>query len=175
MPCCWGRSSVRCRPDEGRAFAGTTSPGHSDSTLKQRNSVIAVERHEFAFSRRNSPELCSSSPSKIKRAQGRPGGRLHPVAYAQERVARGALTDRFSRDIPAFPARWFTAYFALSSVNQRLPPSPCGSSHPQGLAPAWARQDHTTSPSASVPLVYRHSPRPPHSAPRVVTIAIRPS
>jgi hypothetical protein len=25
------------------------------------------------------------------------------------------------------------------------------------LAPAWARQDHTTSPSASLPLVFRHN------------------
>src|SRR6516165_7240583 len=34
------------------------------------------------------------------------------------------------------------------------------------LAPAWARQDHTTSPSANAPLISRHIPRPPHSAPR---------
>jgi hypothetical protein len=33
---------------------------------------------------------------------------------------RGAWTT----DTPAFPAQWFTTYFVLSSVNQRLPPSP---------------------------------------------------
>jgi hypothetical protein len=33
------------------------------------------------------------------------------------------------------------------------------------LAPAWARQDHTISPSASAPLISRHRPVhriPPH-------------
>src|SRR6201997_3008892 len=88
MPCCWGRSSVRCRPDEGRAFAGTTSPGHSDSTLKQRNSVIAVERHEFAFSRRNPPELCIvHHPRKVR---GCREGRVAaaPGAPAQKKFAR---------------------------------------------------------------------------------------
>jgi hypothetical protein len=43
------------------------------------------------------------------------------------------------------------------------------------LTPAWARQDHTTSPSAIVPLVDRHIRVHREPASRVVTIAIRPS
>ena len=42
------------------------------------------------------------------------------------------------------------------------------------LTRAWARQDHTTSPSAGCAARQQAHPRPPHSAPRVVTIAIRP-
>jgi len=43
------------------------------------------------------------------------------------------------------------------------------------LAPAWARQDHTTSPSAKDAVRRSAHPRPPQPASRVVTIAIRPS
>ena len=66
---------------------------------------------------------------------------------------------------PAFPARWFYGLYGLSSVNQRLPPSPAQCvCIVANLAPAWARQDHTTSPSAPMPHVHRHQPvhRIPH-------------
>ena len=44
-----------------------------------------------------------------------------------EKIARGALTTGTGGNTPAFPARWFTAYFALSSVSQTLlSPSSCG-------------------------------------------------
>jgi hypothetical protein len=60
---------------------------------------------------------------------------------------------------PAFPAQWFTAYSVLSPVNQRLPASSARCvSIVADLAPAWARQDHTTPPSASMPYVFRHQP-----------------
>jgi len=77
-----------------------------------------------AFSRRISPELCiMPSPPEIQRAQGRPGGRCTRGPRARK-IARGALTSGTGGYTPAFPAQWFTAYFALSSVNQLLPPSP---------------------------------------------------
>ena len=47
--------------------------------------------------------------------------------------------------------------------------------HLANLAPASARQDHTTWPSAMVPLVDRHIRVHRIPASRVVTIAIRPS
>jgi hypothetical protein len=43
------------------------------------------------------------------------------------------------------------------------------------LTPASGRQDHTASPSAMTPLVWRRHPRPSHPAPTFVTIAKRPS
>jgi hypothetical protein len=56
--------------------------------------------------------------------------------------------------------------YVISPVNQLLPPSPAQCvSIVANLARAWARQDHTTSPSADVPLVNRHIPVhriPPH-------------
>jgi hypothetical protein len=70
-----------------------------------------------------------------------------------------------------------TAYFALSSVNQLV----CHRRRPRcsiivaDLTPAWARQDHTTSPSAKDAVRRSAHPRPPQPASRVVTIAIRPS
>ena len=78
---------------------------------------------------------------------------------------------------PAFPAQWFTAY-RRSSVNQ------CSfatvASHDAlgivaNLPPASGRQDHATSPSADDAGRQSAHPRPLHSAPRFVTIAIRPS
>jgi hypothetical protein len=47
---------------------------------------------------------------------------------------------------PAFPAQWFTAYFVISPVNQ-LVATVIGAIALRivaNLAPAWARQDHTT-------------------------------
>src|SRR5882757_3473174 len=96
-----------------------------------------------------------------------------------------------------------TVYFALSPVTglfchrrQRM----YGSSAPgradlpsANLTPASGRQDHTTSPSATTslvrvlltahksfdlpcdPVARKTLPRPPHPAPRFVTIMIRPS
>jgi hypothetical protein len=43
-------------------------------------------------------------------------------------------------------------------MNQRLPPSPARCVNiVANLAPAWARQDHTTSPSVSLLLVSQHN------------------
>jgi len=69
---------------------------------------------------------------------------MHPWAFAQETCAEGAKSTGERGITPAFPAQWFTAYFALSPVNQldchrRFAP------FARNLAPAWARQDHTTS------------------------------
>jgi hypothetical protein len=76
------------------------------------------------------------------------------MVIALNGLRKCAVTDRFSRDNPAFPARWFTAYTVLSPVNQHLPPSSARSYWLRAnLTPARARQDHTTSPSAPALLV----------------------
>jgi hypothetical protein len=63
---------------------------------------------------------------------------------------------RFSGEHPAFPARWFTAYSALSLVTGlSCHHRPREVLLPTNLTPASGRQDHTASPSASRALVCR--------------------
>jgi hypothetical protein len=92
-----------------------------------------------------------------------------------------AVPARFSRIIRRSPRDGFNGVLrALVGDRAFLPPSRATSVTPTGLASASGGQDHTTSPSASAPLVRMKdrcaSPkRPSHPAPRVVTIAMRPS
>src|SRR5205807_1185061 len=80
---------------------------------------------------------------------------------------------------PAFPTQWFYGLLrALPGERALLPPSLAEDS--TSLAPASRRQDHTTSPYASVHSSTRsRAPETKAStasrAPRVVTIMIRPS
>ena len=130
--------------------------------------------YDSVFSRRLSPELCITITHRKYR--GRREGRVTaaPGALAPEKLREGRVTTGTGGDTPAFPAQWFTAYFALSSVNQRLPPSFSRIILRENLAPAWARQDHTTSPSA-----WRRSSVGAFASTAArltfVTIAIRPS
>ena len=121
-------------------------------------------RHPFTTARRSHPRsrgamsarvlaLCARPESK---GAGKTGWPLHPGPSRQKELREGRVTTGTGGYTPAFPAQWFTAYFVLSPVNQPLPPS---SARCDGivanLAPAWARQDHTTSPSANAPHVHR--------------------
>jgi hypothetical protein len=72
-----------------------------------------------------------------QRAQGMPGAGC-TQGHRAKKLRKCALTNRFSQDNPAFPAQWFTAYIALSSVNQRLPPS--SSQDLWSLAKTWRLQ-----------------------------------
>ena len=67
----------------------------------------------------------------------------------------------------------FTAYFVLSPVNGSFA-TVAAQIPPRNLTPAPRRQDHTTSPYASVPSSSARR-RPPHPIPTTVTIMIRPS
>jgi hypothetical protein len=62
---------------------------------------------------------------------------------------------RFSGNTPAFPAQWLYDLYVLSLVNRSLlPPSPPGGAGlPRTSRQQSGRQDHTTSPYASVPFV----------------------
>src|SRR6185312_15355730 len=113
--------------------------------------------HALAFPRRISPEFCSVvALPEIREGAGNAGCWLHPWPPREKLAQKRALTDRYSRDNPAFPAQWFTAYFALSSVSRTLlSPSPARCACiVANLAPATGRQDHTTSPSASASSVF---------------------
>src|SRR5690349_24224679 len=114
---------------------------------------IGVARAYCAYMRSHSrdgirPSFALTSPSRMKRAQGADRVAAAPGALAPEELREGRVTTGTGGNTPAFPAQWFTAYFALSSVNQRLPPSFSRIILRENLAPAWARQDHPTSPSA---------------------------
>jgi hypothetical protein len=102
------------------------------------------------------PRFADVSPSKE-------GGRREsraPIAPAVVRTGSARVDHRFNRIDPAFPARWVTAYFVLSSVtglfatvdlrNDDASQPGWVDASPQGLTPASGRQDHTTSPSATV-------------------------
>ncbi len=55
-------------------------------------------------------------PPCEKEGAGKTGCALHPRSRAQMETRKRTRAYRFSGGNPAFPARWFTAYFALSSV-----------------------------------------------------------
>ncbi len=95
-------------------------PGHGRAIADQ-----SPSRHTFAFSRRVRPELCGvalpSSQQGHREGRAPAGTRVR----ALEKMHTGWTTG--SADRSAFPARWFTAYFALSPGSDALlPPSPCG-------------------------------------------------
>jgi hypothetical protein len=66
------------------------------------------------FSRRDAPEVCISFT--LLQNRGRRESRM-PIAPAVVRTRSARVDHRFNRITPAFPARWFTAYFVLSPVN----------------------------------------------------------
>jgi len=91
-----------------------------------------------------------------QRAQGKPGADCTRGLPCNKKHGSQETTGSTGQ-LPAFPARWFTAYFALSLVTGLF----CHH-HPQDaervfadLTPASGRQDHTTSPSASATFVLR--------------------
>ena len=128
-----------------------------------------------AFSRRETPELCEDDVPPINRGRGE-----DRVLSAHPRSAciKGSTRQnhRWCRIIRPSLRNGFTAYIALSPGTGLFCPRhfrgkllPC-----ENLAPASGRQDHTTSPSASAPLVLRR--QGVHRIPlRVRDVAQRPS
>jgi hypothetical protein len=79
-----------------------------------------------------------------------PGARCARSRVCDGRKRKAHALVRSHRNHPAFPARWFTAYSALSPVtglscHRRY----AGFASQRNLMPASGHQDHTTSPSAS--------------------------
>jgi hypothetical protein len=96
-----------------------------------------------------------------------------PMVRVQQKSTR--QNHRYRRIIRPSLRDGFNGFLrALSGDHAWLPPSPRGS-YPQNLAPASERQDHTTSPSASAPLVLRRCRVHRIPLPTSVTIASRPS
>ena len=102
------------------------------------------------------PRFAHVSPSK-KEGAGKAGRRLHPRSCAQE---AHEWTTGSTGSIRLSLRDGVTAYFVLSSVtglfatvdlrNDDASQPGWVDASPQGLTPASGRQDHTTSPSATV-------------------------
>ena len=111
----------------------------------------------FAFSRHDAPEVCLTFHPPMKEGAGKAGRRLHPRSCAQE---AHEWTTGSTGSIRLSLRDGVTAYFVLSSVtglfatvdlrNDNASQPGWVDASPQGLTPASGRQDHTTSPSATV-------------------------
>jgi len=85
------------------------------------SSRAMTTEYVFAISRHIAPEVCwNLYPPRKQRAQGRPGARCTRGLACKSHNKKRTRAYRFSGGIPAFPAQWFTAYIALSSVSSRL-------------------------------------------------------
>ncbi len=133
-------------------------------------------RRSFAISPRVSREFWPARSALFnQRAQGMPGARCaRSRAWCVEstRVSHHGHTGNTRHS----PRNGFNGFLrTLPGDRAFLPPSPPRSLLLKNLTPASGRQDHTTSPSATAPLVLRR--RHVHRIPRPtsVTIAKRPS
>ena len=155
---CFGRFALRNDGDCSASIFQTTSGYES-----------AFSRHDVARG------LHPFRPSLEKEGAGKAGCALHPRSRVQIAQKKRTRAYRSSGDIPAFPARWFTAYFELSPVTGLFCHRRFAEMTPQNLAPASGRQDHTTSPSALACARRSQAIRVHRIPPRVRDDAQRPS
>ena len=109
-------------------------------------------------------------PLRIEGA-GKAGRRLRPQHRVQKTANNAHGFDRYSRDIPTFPAQWLYGLYVLSPGKRPFLP-PLLAEDSVNVAPGSRRQDHTTSPYAAGVFVRpewsRLTPqRPSHPVPNV--------
>src|SRR5436190_5965173 len=93
------------------------------------------------------PGFAISFAPSLTEGAGKAGRRLRPQHRVQKRNNAHGF-DRYSRDIPAFPAQWLYGLYVLSPGKRPfLPPLPA-EKFLADVAPGSRRQDHTTSPYA---------------------------
>jgi hypothetical protein len=118
---------------------------------------------------------CSFRPL-ISEGAGNAGRPMRPIAACAmsvvERTRVGQVTPENARHSPRNGFNGFLR--ALPGDRAFLPPSPLRNLHLRNLTPASGRQNHTTSPSASGIARQARRPRPPHPAPRFVTLRNAP-
>jgi hypothetical protein len=133
------------------------------------------EDHASAFSRRATPELCQENcPSKNKGA-GNAGCPMHPQPRVRKVKNTRVSHHRFTGNAQHSLRDGFNGYFALSPVTGLFCHRRARGFLLENLTPASGRQDHTTSPSASAPLVLRRQNVHRIPLPTFVTTAKRPS
>src|ERR1700692_159376 len=141
------------------AFAGTTTEWRgTDSNFKQPITDTPPR------SRRAGARVLSATSRHLnQRAQGMPGARSarsRAWCVVNTRVSHHGHAGNTRHS----PRNGFNGFLrALPGDRALLPPSSAENS--ANLTPASGRQDHTTSPSASAPLVSAPPKRPSHPAP----------
>ena len=94
------------------------------------------------------PGFAISFAPSLTEGAGKAGRRLRPQHRVQKRNDAHGF-DRYSRDIPAFPAQWLYGLYVLSPVSGLF----CHRRQlglTSGLTPGSRRQDHTISPYATL-------------------------
>src|ERR1700760_4029044 len=124
----------------------------------------------------NCPSYSIRSPSKIQRAQGRPGVSPHPWSACNK---KHAAEPQVRAEQPAFPAQWLYGFYLISPGTGSLAPVARALVAPQ----AWhqhrdarttrLRRAYRLFVRATNHAATRHAHRIP--LPTSVTIAIRPS
>jgi hypothetical protein len=120
------------------------------------------------------PELLSCRVPRKSEGAGKAGCVMHPQPRVQNDKKHTSQSPQVHRNIPAFPAQWFTAYSELSSVTGL-------SCHRRGADCSAPLDASVGAPgphgfAVRVGIVRRSTPqRPSHPAPTFVTIMIRPS
>ncbi len=138
------RSAVIARSEATKQSSFLVADGKLDCFA----SLATTWRRECSFSRHNLPELFNFIVPLRREGAGKAGRRLRPQRRVQWVVKNAHGFDRYSRDIPAFPAQWFYGLYVLSPGKRPfLPPLPAGLT--ADVAPGSRRQDHTTSPYAA--------------------------
>src|SRR5258708_21315164 len=94
----------------------------SDSSFKEQM-CVRILAAGFARALRH-----LSPPTKAEGA-GKTGCALHPRSRVQDVHKNTHTSIQVQRRHPAFPAQWFTAYFALSPVTGLFATVTCGSLH----------------------------------------------
>jgi hypothetical protein len=156
-------SCRRCRPHPEEAANRGRLEGWATKLLQPR---VLVPATNFARA------VHRSYPPKTE-GTGKAGWPLHP-GLPRKRDLRERVNHRYRRIHSGLPRAVVYGLYELSSVNQRLPPSPSRSFQlREDLAPAWARQNRTTSPSAPMPHVSSIFASTAFRS-TLVTIAIRP-
>ena len=147
----------------GHALTATSTASRSqasDVALMVATALRDDGRHTLSFSRRDFGLSFAYSLAHLRReGAGKAGRRLRPQATVCNGRKNAHGFDRYSRDIPTFPAQWLYGLLrALPGERPVLPPSPAWDL-PRGLTPGSRRQDHTTSPYAAAFSSARLAPR----------------
>jgi hypothetical protein len=154
---CKARFAVIQTPSTSlRAKRSNPSCGITDAWIASSQALLAKTAsdigHKSAFSRPETPEVCKLSLKM--REQGMPGARCTRGLVCKQCAKNAHEHTGTDGTLRHSLRNGFTAYIVLSPENGSFA-SVIGGTPPANLTPAPRRQDHTTSPYASVTLVGR--------------------
>jgi hypothetical protein len=116
------------------------------------HSRSSSSKHTFALSRRDAPELCRNLSPKRGRGECRVPGAPAASCAKSSGSMHTSIHSEVAKNIRHPHAMVYGLFRALPGDRALLPPSPAEVASTD-LTPASRRQDHTSSPSASVPFV----------------------